>query len=112
MSRRRALSKDYKERRMLGGVYLIRNAQNGRYLLGHAADLASARNRFEFGVTTGSAVDPRVRSDWSALGSQAFIFEVLEELEQRPDQTRAQFDADLVALEELRRAELDPALAY
>jgi hypothetical protein len=112
MSERRALSKNFKERRMMGGVYLIRNTQNGRYLLGHAVDLASARNRFQFAVTTGSTVDPRVRADWTALGPHAFAFEVLEELEQGPDQTRAQFDADLVALAELRRAELDAAQAY
>jgi hypothetical protein len=112
MSERRALSKDFKERRMVGGIYLIRNTQSGRYLLGHTLDLASARHRFQFSVTTGSTIDPRVRADWAALGPHAFAFEVLEELEQGPDQTRAQFDADLVELAELRRAELDPAQAY
>jgi hypothetical protein len=47
-----------------------------------------------------------------ACGPHAFTFEVLEELEQGQDQSRAQFTDDLVALEDLRRADLDPALAY
>jgi hypothetical protein len=110
MSDRRTLSKSYKERRMVGGVYLIRNTRNGRYILGHALDLASARNRFQFAVSTNAAVDMRVRTDWAACGPDAFAFEVLEE--QGQDQTRAQFTDDLVVLEDLRRADLDPALAY
>ncbi len=112
MSDRKALTKDYKERKLVGGVYLIRNTQNGKYLIGHAVDMASVRNRFQFAVTTGSAVDPRVREDWATLGAQAFMLDILEELEQRPDQTRAQFDDDLVALEQLRRADLDPSQEY
>ena len=112
MSDRKALSKGYKERKLAGGVYLIRNSRNGRYLIGHAIDLASMRNRFQFAATTGSAVDPRVRADWAAFGAQAFTLDILEELEQGPEQTRAQFEADLVALEQLRRADLEPSQEY
>lgn len=112
MSDRKALSKGYKERKLIGGVYLIRNTQNGRYLVGQAVDLASARNRFQFAVTTGSAVDPRVREDWATFGAHAFTLDILEELEQGPEQTRAQFNEDLVELERLRRADLDPTKEY
>lgn len=38
--------------------------------------------------------------------------DVLEELEQRPDQSRDEFLADLHALEQMVSANLDPALAY
>ena len=112
MSDRKALSKGYKERKLVGGVYVIRNTQNGRYLIGHAVDLASARNRFQFGLTTGSAIDPRVRADWATFGPHAFTLDILEELEQGSEQTRAQFEDDLVALEQLRRADLDPSQEY
>lgn len=112
MSDKRAASKAYKERTVVGGVYTITNTANGKYLIGHAANLASVRNRFQFAVTTGSAVDPRVRNDWAAFGAQAFRLDVLEELEQRADQSPAEFMADLEALEQMLRATLDPALAY
>src|SRR5262249_14928725 len=98
MGDRRTLIRNYKERRMVGGVYLVRNTRNGRYILGHALDLASARNRFQFAVTTNLALDMRLRDDWTTCGPQVFTFEVLEELEQGQDQTRAQFTDDLVAL--------------
>lgn len=112
MNRRREISKEYKERRRVGGVYTITNTQNGKYLIGHVADLASIRNRFEFAVTTGSTVDPRLRNDWAAFGPAAFILDIREELEQKADQTPAEFQDDLKTLEQLWRANLDPANEY
>ena len=112
MNRRKDLSNEYKERTVRGGVYTITNTRNGRYLLGYVADVASVRNRFQFAVTTGSAVDPRLRADWTTYGAAAFALAIVEDLEQRPDQSPAEFLEDLKTLEALKRAELDPALAY
>ena len=112
MDRRREISKAYKERRRRGCVYAITNTQNGRYLIGHAADVASVRNRFQFAITTGSAVDPRLRQDWDAFGPAAFTLDVLEELEQGPEQSQAEFLDDLKTLEQLRRVALDASKAY
>ena len=112
MSNRRDLTRAYKERTVRGAVYRITNTRNGRYLLGYVADVASVRNRFQFAVSTGSAVDPRLRADWDAHGAAAFTLTILDELEKRADQSQAEFLADLQALEALRRSELDPALSY
>ena len=111
-SSRRAISKEYKERKLRGGVYTITNRVNGKYLIGHVADIMSMKNRFQFAVTTGTAVDPRLRNDWQAMGGQAFTLDVLEELEQNPGQSQADFMDDLKALEQLCRANLDASLAY
>jgi hypothetical protein len=112
VSERRAMSKAYRERRMLGGVYTITNVVTGGYLLDHAADLASVRNRFQFAVSTNSAVHPKLRADWQTLGAEAFRLEVREELEQGPEQTQAEFMEDLKALEQLVRASLDASKEY
>lgn len=112
MNRRKDISKAYKERKLRGGVYTITNTVNGKYLIGHAADLASMRNRFQFAVTTGSAVDPRLRADWAESGAAAFALEVLEEIEQKPEQSQADFLDDLRTLEQLWRASLDASKAY
>ncbi len=112
MSARRDATRAYKERKMVGGVYTITNTVNGKYILGHAANLDGVRNRFQFSVTTGSTIDPRMRSDWAKFGAQSFRLDVLEELEQRVDQSQAEFMADLQALEQMVGATLDPALAY
>ena len=112
MSTRRDLTRAYKERTVRGAVYTITNTRNGRYLLGHAADVASVRNRFQFAVSTGSAVDPRLRADWTAHGAAAFDLAIIEELEKRPSQSQAAFLEDLKTLAALKRAELDPTLEY
>jgi hypothetical protein len=109
---RREISRAYKERRQRGGVYVITNTQSGRYLVGHAADLAGLRNHFQFAVKTGSAVHPKLRADWTALGGAAFRLDVLEELEQGAEQSQAEFMADLAALEEMCRGALDPTREY
>lgn len=109
---RKKIIHDYKDRLQHGGVYLITNTVNGHYLIGHAANLQSIQNHFKFAVQTGSAVHPRLQKDWKELGGQAFRLDVLEELEQKPGQSQAEFLDDLKTLEQLQRAELDPSKAY
>lgn len=112
MSNRRAISKDYKERTLQGGVYIITNTQTGKYVIGTAANLQSIRNHFAFARRTNSAVHPALRADWAALGGQAFALVVVAELEPRPGQSEDEFRADLKALEQLCRANLDPEREY
>lgn len=112
MSNKRAISREYKERTLHGGVYTITNTASGRYVIGHAANLTSVHNHFRFAVTTGSAVHPKLRDNWAAQGGHAFTLDVLAELEQRPGQSHTEFMADLQALEQLCRADLDPTKEY
>ncbi len=112
MNQRKALSQAYKERKLRGGVYTITNTHNQKYLIGHVADVASVRNRFQFALTTGSAVDPRLRKDWEEFGAASFTLDVLEELEKPAEQQQADFLDDLKMLEQLCRANLDPAKEY
>lgn len=112
MNRRKEIINEYKERRLYGGVYTIANTLNGKYLLSHTANLQSVRNHFQFAVTTGSTVHPRMKKDWEELGAKAFTLEVLEELEQKPEQSQVEFIDDLKTLEQLWRANLDASKEY
>jgi hypothetical protein len=112
MNRRKEIRNEYKERKSRGGVYTITNTLNGKYLLGHTANLQSLQNHFQFAVTTGSTVHPKLQKDWNELGAQVFTLEVLEELEQQPDQSQAEFLDDLKTLEQLWRANLDASKEY
>ena len=91
----------YKERKVTGGVYLIRNRRNDKLLLDAAADLQSIRNRFDFAQKTGSCVNPKLQKDWSEYGSGAFELEILEELTKDSAQTDAQFKTDVEFLKEI-----------
>ena len=112
MSNRKELIKEYKNRKLCGGVYTITNTLNGKYLIGHAANLQSVRNRFQFAITTGSTIHPKMQKDWQESGAQAFTLTVLEELEQKPAQSQAEFMDDLQTLEQLWRANLDASKEY
>ncbi len=112
MNTRREINKQYKERKLHGGVYTITNTLNGKYFIDHVADLASLRNRFQFSVTTGSTIHPKLRQDWRELGAKAFRFDVLAALEQGPDQSQADYLEDLKTLEHLWRANLDASKEY
>lgn len=112
MNKRKEIVNAYKERKLCGGVYIITNTFNGKYFIGHAANLKSVQNHFQFAVATGSAIHPKLRKDWEKLGAQAFTFAVLEELEQKNDQSQAEFMDDLKTLEQLWRASFDASKEY
>ena len=80
--------------------------------MGYAANLKSIQNRFQFAISTGSTVHPKLQKDWDEFGTQAFAFNVIEELEQKPDQSQAEFMEDLKTLEQLCRANLDRSKEY
>lgn len=112
--RRRELSHRYVAAASEGGVYRIVNRDTGRFLLGSARDLAGARNRFEFALSTGtsSALDHRLRADAARDGVGVVSFEVLDTIEIRADRIRADSDEDLGTLESLWRERSDPSLLY
>ncbi len=112
MYSRKAINNAYKARRLNGGVYTITNTVTGKYLIGYAADLKSMQNRFQFAATTGSAVHPKLQADWDKYGAQAFSFKVLEELEQKPEQSQAEFMDELKTLEQLCRINIDESKEY
>ena len=112
MDRRKEITSAYKRRNLCGGVYTITNTQNGKYILGYAANLQSVQNRFQFSVMTGSTVHPKLQKDWAELGAQAFRLDILEELEQKPDQSQTEFLQDLETLAQLLRANLDGTKEY
>jgi len=114
MNRKKELINEYKKRPLQGGVYLITNTLNGKYLTGYAANLKSVQSYFQFAATTGSVslVHPKLWKDWEHAGGQAFTLEILEELEQKPEQSEAEFKEDLKTLEQLCQAKLDPENAY
>jgi hypothetical protein len=112
MNRRKEIINEYKKRNLCGGVYTITNTLSGKYLIGHTANLKSVLSRFQFAITTGSTVHPKLQKDWDELGAQVFTLEVLEELEQKSEQSQAEFMDDLKTLEQLWRVNLDASKEY
>lgn len=88
----------YKERKIIGGIYVIRNSDSGRILLDFATDLMGRKNRFDFSQKTDSCVEMKLQKDWITLGKEKFVFEVLAELEKGETQSMVEFKEDLDVL--------------
>jgi hypothetical protein len=112
MDKRKTLINEYKQGQVIGGVYRVTNTHNGMYLLDYAANLQSKQNSFNFMVSSGSCLDYRLKNDLMALGGQAFIFEMLEALEKKPEQTQDEFIEDLKMLGQLWSEKLDSSKRY
>lgn len=110
--KKKELVMDYKLRPTSGGVYRIVNLESGRYLLGTNFDLPSFQNRFQFSRKTGSCMHVKLQRDWSLLGPEQFQLEILEEIQQQPEETRDHFKGRLKEIEQAWSLKFDQALRY
>jgi hypothetical protein len=103
--RRDELRDSYEQKPREAAVYALRNRVTGRVLIASTPDMASLRNRLEFGVQTNSTgvLDRRLVADAQAHGVGSFELEVLDALEADPTRDDAATARDLAALEELWR---------
>jgi hypothetical protein len=112
MDKRKTLINEYKQGKIVGGIYRVTNTRNGMYLLDHAANLQAKQNSFNFMVSSGSCLDYRLKKDLTTFGEKAFTFEILEAIEKKKEQTQAEFIDDLKMLEQLWSEKLDSSTRY
>lgn len=109
---RKELQRAYREREETGGVYRIKNTANGKVLLLSTTNMAGSKNQFQFSLQTDSCFKPTLRNDWKIHGKDAFVFEVLEELTKKQQQTPKEFNDDINMLEEMWRDTFQPDVLY
>ncbi len=101
MQNKKELIDAYKNRKQIGGICKITNTKINKIFLFTTADIVGSENRFEFSKKTGSAINLKLQSDCNKYGLDAFVFEVVEELEKNVDQTVKEFNEDLNELLEI-----------
>ena len=97
---RKALAREYKERRPQMGVYRVRNTVTGRALVAASRDLPSILNRHRAQLALGAHRAKALQEDWNAHGAESFVFEVLDTLTP-PDAPDYDPIPDLTVLEDL-----------
>ena len=97
---RKALIREYKQRRPPMGVYRVRNTITGHALVAASTDLPSILNRHRAQLGMGGHPARALQADWIAHGPESFVFEVLDTL---TPPAEADYDplADLTVLEDL-----------
>ena len=103
MSRKKELADQYKQREIEGGVYAIRCEPSGKRMLDMTTDLAGARNRLQFSISTGLCPHHLLKEDWQAHGAEAFLFEVVEPLLKKEEESPKEYRESLSALLEMVR---------
>lgn len=82
---RKELNREYVERVKPAGIYQVKNTANGKMLLGSSLNLEGPLNRHKFMLKIGSHTNKALQNDWNELGSDAFVFEILEEVQMKDD---------------------------
>ena len=100
-TRKREKVAEYKNREVVGGVYVIRNTRSGRKLLEATTDMRGSRNRFDFSQKNNMCVNKKIEAEWKESGASSFVFEALEELTKGATQTMEEFQTDVATLKEL-----------
>ncbi len=94
---RKAMRQAYRDAPPPMGVWAVRNTTDGTMLVGASPNAAGRLNRERFSLETGSHLSRDLQADWNRLGEGAFVFEVLDTLDQ-PDDPDTDASEDLAEL--------------
>lgn len=97
---RKALIREYKQRRPPMGIYRIHNIISGNALVAASTDLPSMLNRHRAQLGMGGHSSRALQADWVEHGPGSFVFEILDTLTP-PDQPDYDPIDDLTVLEDL-----------
>jgi len=106
MDRKKELKQLYKEMKTEAGVYQIRNTKNQKVFVVATPNIKTMQGR-SLELKAGGHKNKQLQDEWNQFGEEAFVFEVLEILEEKED---GFFDkaAELKKLEEKWLKKLQP----
>ena len=110
--RRKELVTEYKLQKTKGGIYRIVNQATGKSLVKAEINLEALRNRMNFSFQINSCPVLKLQEDWKKYGKDAFLFEILEEIEQGETEDLRGFKVRLADLEEKWKATHQPGGLY
>ncbi|MFZ5988907.1 MAG: DUF2087 domain-containing protein [Bacillota bacterium] len=84
VDRKKELKQQYKEMKKEAGVYQIRNTENQKILVAATPDLKTINGK-RFELSMGGHKNKQLQEEWNKYGEKAFVFEVLEVLDEKED---------------------------
>jgi len=106
MDRKKELKEQYRETKIIGGVYQIKNTVNQKIFVESTMNLKTINGK-RFQLEMGSHRNKKLQKEWQEFGEEAFAFEVLEILEKKENDFLDPKDA-LKKLEEKWLDQLQP----
>ena len=107
MKTRQDVKREYKERRKPAGVFQVKNAVNGKILLGSSLNLEGPLNSHRFMLEIGRHRNETLQKEWNEYGADRFVFEIVETVKVKDD---PDFDVsdELTILEQIWLEKLQP----
>jgi hypothetical protein len=84
-SRRKELKEEFKQIKTYMGIYQIKNNVNGKIYVDSCPNLKNKWLTLKMQLETGRFANSQLQKDWSQLGADAFVYEVLEKKEVEED---------------------------
>jgi len=84
MDRKKELKQQYKEMKTEGGVYQIRNIKNQKVFVVATPNLKTINGR-QIELLRGGHKNRQLQEEYNQFGQEAFVFEVLEVLEEKEE---------------------------
>lgn len=107
MKNNKALKEEYKQRKFRIGVFQLRNTASGKIFVGSSVNLDAIWNRIKTELKFNGHRNDALQKDWNAFGEDAFVFEILSELEQK-EGDNVDYGKEVNKLEEMFIEELQP----
>ncbi len=108
MDRQKELKRLYKENPPEGGVYQIRNKQNGKIMVRSSFTFNAGFNRDRMELDSGKSRFELLQDEWTRVGGDAFVFEILDVFKPRAEDTFDQQRKELLLLEAMWCEKLQP----
>ena len=107
MKTKKELKEEYNQVKYKMGVFRITNKANSKVFIGSSLDLTAIWYAQKLQLGMGIHPNKELQKDWNHFGLENFTYEILEELKQSDD-TKADFNKEIKALEDLLIEELQP----
>jgi hypothetical protein len=107
MKTKKEIKEAYKKLKFRMGVFQIRNTVTGKIFVEGSTDLTAIWNRYRFALNLGGHTNEELQRDWKELGEDKFLFEILEEIEQKETGT-VDYAKEVRVLEGLYLEEMQP----
>ncbi len=86
MDRKKELKQIYRETPIEGGVFQIKNNENGKLFIGSTRNFKTLNGlKFSLEGGTASPMNKELQEDWSHYGASAFSIDILETLKKKDD---------------------------
>jgi hypothetical protein len=77
-TRKKDMVREYKERKVRPGIFVVRCVNDGTLWTGASRDLDSQQNGIWFQLKMGNHMNRALQQAWNSHGADAFTFEILE----------------------------------